>query len=288
MKNFPLLLFALSFLPICSAYEYPPPPVYPVAPSGPEFQKEAEAFVTARAVYMPDSEIKERLRKDSRDWEPALEKLIRESSVHGITVSAFAFAYSAYRGTAGDPKIVAATGEFFDRHVEEALVRYDKYSQEGKPTHPSVAGTFPSVSYEILKVGSAAHLTRVLDYLNSPADEKIRLIDRNTPQAVAAALRSYGDGTHVKAAENFAKRLRENGKADIAEDIDRSIQRIEKGGKQGDSSGIAASNIANEKNTGSPESQMEYTSPPWIIGSIIAGITLIFVIFKIIRRRSPR
>lgn len=276
--NLRFLSLVLSFLSICSAAEYPPPPVYPVASSGPEFEKEAEAFVIAKSVHLSGLENKEQFINDPRDWEPVLEKLIREPSVHGITVSNVAFGYTAYRGTAKNPEIVAATGEWFNRHVQEALKRYEKYSGEGNPTHPGVYGSMPNIIGGILKVGAPAHLTHVLDYLNSPADEKIRLIARNTPRDVAGALQTYGNENHIEAAEKFAQRLRGEGKGDIADDIARSVERIKKdaGRKQGTSTGRTgeSSNDASAPDGESTKSASKKPLWPWLAagGALLAAV----------------
>ena len=268
--------------------------IYPSSDDFAEFSQQAEQFIISRSQSgdglknINDRTDENLLKEDKRDWEAVLARMINDPDKYGIGTSGVAFDASVLRGTARNPEVVSASERLLVAHISAVEKSYEQFASQGNPRHPFMRKNFPSMVAQLLEVGAPEHLLSILAYLNSPSEERIGLIELKTPGYVASALRTYGDKRHVAEAAKFAKKLREAGKNDIADDISRSIKHIEKEGDKSDSSGAVAPNVADERKTDAGKSKIEGIASPWIIGSIVAGITLIFVIFKIVRRRSPR
>ncbi len=206
-----------------------------------EFEKQAEEYILRRASsgdglrQLDHPELDRQFKEDTRDWEKVLAKMIGSTNQYRTGVSGVAFDAAIFRGTATNPEIVAATTTLIDSHISATEIRYEQYSSRDQANHPGIIGGLAGIMARALKVGAPEHLLTILKYFNSEAEDKINLTSRYTPAEVVASLRSYGDERHVAEARKFATRLRNAGKDDLADDIARSLGRIEKEGERSQS-----------------------------------------------------
>ncbi|MBX3741885.1 MAG: hypothetical protein KF712_12885 [Akkermansiaceae bacterium] len=264
-------------------------PEYPTSDDPQEFSRQAEEFflqslklgrpfINTEGPQQPTP-----IKDDKRDWESVLARIIGDPAKYGFETSLIASNVTPFRGTSKDPRIVAARSLYWEARIREADERYEHYAAQGKPKYPLITSGLGSTIPWILRYGAPEHLFSVLDYFNSSADERNGLIfERATPREVADALRSYGDESHVEAAGKFAQKLRDVGRGDIADDIDRSIKRIRKDatGKQATSSGgTNGSSKASSASDGEVKgSANEKPLWPWLAagGALIAALVAYF------------
>jgi hypothetical protein len=85
----------------------------------------------------------------------------------------------------------------------------------------------------------------VLVYLNSVEESKIGVLDQYTSPYVAGILRKHGTSAHLEEAEKLVKLLEEKGMNDIADDIRRTLKRIERDdGNEGKRTDVRESDVS--------------------------------------------
>ena len=263
---------------------------YPTSDDPQEFSRQAEEFFIQRLklggplINPNGSEQPTPLKDDKRDWESVLARIHGDPAKYGFEMSQIALNIASLRGTAKDPKMIEATSRFWEARVREADERYEHYAAQGKPKYPLITSGLGSTVPRILRIGAAEHLSSVLAYFNSSADERNGLIfEKGTPREVAEALRNYGNESHVEAAKKFAQKLRDVGRDDLADDIGRSIKRIEKEGKRSEPNEKNAPQATDGKKSDVSASQKgEANHPkvlwPWLAatGALLAAAAAYF------------
>lgn len=251
---------------------------YPTSDDPEEFSRQAEEFLVQRlklgrpVINRDGPQQPTPLKDDKRDWESVLARIHGDPAKYGFDMSLITLNIASARGTAKDPKIVEAASRYWEARIHEADERYQYYAAQGNPTHPGVAGGLGSTIPRILMIGAPEHLSLVLDYFNSSADERNGLIfERGTLVHVAEALRNYGNESHVEAAKKFAQKLRDVSRDDLADDIGRSIKRIEKEGKRSEPNEKNAPQATDGKKSDASASQKGEANHPKVLWAWLAA-----------------
>ncbi len=267
-----IFIFISFFAPL-QAQKYPPPEA-----AGEEFALQAEDFIISRSrsghglrdVY--DRSAETALRADTRDWEAVLSTLIADPGKYGVGVSGMALDAAIFRGKSGEAEVLEASRKLLDASVRTAVDAVRKGPSENRPPDNVIRTGLAGRMYQLIDSGVPANLSMLLDYLNSPEEELIQLAETPIPKAIAIALRNYGTESHAIPAKEFAERLRSRGKAEPAEDIERTAQRLEHGGPGGrDASGSGATpETAGTRSASTAGSKERGPAALWLIPPAVA------------------
>jgi hypothetical protein len=206
----------------------------PQATEPEEFSQQVERLIADSiekgiAVISFESENRSKLiKEDHRDWESTLVKIIGDPDKYGIRSSRTAFGIAVFRETANQPEIVNASLRLFDAFVKRAVAEAEEAASRGEAPHYSITTDLGGFIPSFLRIGDPKILQAVLLYLNSDEERRIGVIHEFTPIYVATALRNYGKSLHLEEAGKLVTLLEEKGRIDIASDIRRTLERIEK------------------------------------------------------------
>ncbi|MBX3743569.1 MAG: hypothetical protein KF712_21465 [Akkermansiaceae bacterium] len=282
MKVFRIFQFLLIYTSVISSGVYSAT-IYPESEDPNEFSRQVEEFIIARSSSGGLRDVYDRtnenlLKEDKRDWEETFARMMRKPQDYGINRSFLAFEAARFRGKAKDARIVAALPPLLSACIQDAEERYSRYAAQGKSDYPLIRAGLAGFIPGALESGSPEILQSILDFMISPADQRINLTESKSTDHVVSALQEYGNPNHIEAATILSEKLREKGKADIADDIVRSVERIKKhaGRKQATSTGRTgeSSNDASTPDGEATKSASEKPLWPWIAagGALIAAL----------------
>jgi hypothetical protein len=284
MKTIVLLIFLTSLVVAADT-----PPVtrdrlkYPTTQDPQKFPEEVETFLAELdkqefSIIANESEfMRKRIRKDSRDWESALIPIIGSPEKYGPYLPDTALSIAVHReGYSQNSELASAAVKLFHYRKDRALKEHDAEQSSENDRGDGRSSMGGTIAEFIRRVRLPETLQEVLLYFNSEAEEKLNLIDSYIPNEVAESLRSYGDERHIEGAKKFALKLRDRGKSDIADDIDRSVERILKDSKRAQVTPpqeLPTAGMAKERNQPTAEEQNRLPLP-WIIGGVVALLAI--------------
>jgi hypothetical protein len=207
---------------------------FPQATEPEEFSQQVERLIAdsiEKGIPIFDIESENRsklIKEDHRDWESTLVKIIGDPDKYGLRASRSAFGIAVHRETANRPEIVDASLRLFDAFIKRTVAEVEEASSRGEAPHYSITGDIGGLTPSFLRIGDPKILQAVLLYLNSDEERRIGEIHEFTPINVATALRNYGKPMHLEEARKLVKLLEEKGRNDIADDIRRTLERIER------------------------------------------------------------
>lgn len=240
--------------------------VVPTADDAEEFGHEVERFVMAisesgEGFTNPYNRTREEMiKEDSRDWETALTRMIGDPDEYGLRASQGALEVARMRQTESRPEIVKAVIRLFHAHVAETMEKIAKTTAQGEEVPDHVNVPLSGFTTSILRLGNPEILQTVLVYMNSAEEKKIGVLDQYTSPYIVGILQKYGTASHLEEAGKLVTLLEEKGRDDIANDIRRTLKRIERdNGKEQNRKDV-------RKNNGSARATARESAPeakPW-------------------------
>lgn len=258
-----------------------------------EFSRQLESMIIdSVAKDLPILEFQgsrnELIENDSRNWEATLAKIVADPGKYGSSASRISLDLIKYRKKEPtSSEVTAAVIKLFQFEKNSALQKMDEYVSQGEAIdyYPrSIVGTFIS---HYLSIQSPELLQEVLSYFDSEEEARLGVINDDTAAVVVEAIRAYGDERHLDGARKFIERLRKVGKKDLANDIERSIERIEKdAARKASGNGDRGSSGPNPAKADAEEHSAEKENKaPWIV-TIIAGCIALIGAFIFFRRKG--
>lgn len=220
-------LFAL-FLAIPLFADSVPKKVYPTAAAPEEFDLQVEDLLRATVAIGDgfggpyDRELEDRTRRDDRNWERALARVIRDPGKYGFPLGEQAICVAELRRTQRNDMIVSAAEIYFDEIVKDAMKKHAEFQARGEKVPHHVSGTVIGMMSCLLRFDDPRILHVVLRHLAS--DEAMilgTLRERVLIKQIPEELRSYGDGSHRDVVMNLAKRLHDAGRGSEADGIEK-------------------------------------------------------------------
>jgi hypothetical protein len=284
IMHFPILIAA--FFPALMIFADARGVKFPDSQDPKVFSKQIESMINdsidteTSIISSSNPELSLLTKEDSRDWESTLSKIANHPDLYGTKKSMIALDIANHRGTLlKSPELIQAAINLFQIERDRSLQKMDEYLSNGEPIHYTAwANLAGFIAESLRKFHSPELLLEVLVYFSSDYEKKLGLINQYAPKHIAAALRDYGDARHIEQAAKFAQKLRDVGKGDIADDVERSIKRIMKDatGKQ-----AASTEGANgsPKDASAPDDEAKDSANgtplwPWLAagGALIAAL----------------
>lgn len=208
---------------------------FPTSEDPVKFGQEIEDFIVVHAeqgipIDGPENRKQEAaIAQDPKDWETTLARIIGNPDKYGSSASRTALGVAArLRKTAGRPEIVDASKVLFFHEVRSSLDKIQEIkSKGGEPGYMDAIHVHGFV-HRMLDVGSDQILQMVIEYANSESEDEIGILYEDAPGAIASALRQYGSAIHLEESRKLVNKLHEIGRGDFADDIRRTLNRIER------------------------------------------------------------
>lgn len=204
-----------------------PEKVYPTATLQEEFDLQVENLLRATVAIGDgfggpyDRELGDRTRRDDRNWERALARIIREPAKYGFPLGEQAICVAELRGTLRNEMIVSASEIYFDEIVTDAIKKHAEFQSLGESVPNHVSGKVNGMISRLLRFHDPRMLHVILRHLNSNEAVTLGTLDAFAIKQIPDELRSCGDASHRDEAINLANRLRDAGRGGEADGIER-------------------------------------------------------------------
>ena len=207
-----------------------PKKVYPTATEPEVFDSQVEDLLRATVAIGDgfggpyDRELEDRTRRDDRNWERALARIIRDPGKYGFPLGEQAICVAKLRGTQRNDMIASAAGVYFDEIVRDAMKKHAEFQDRGEKVPYNVPGKVKGMISSILSFDDPRTLHVILLHLTSDEAMTLGTLDAFAIKRIPDALRSCGGASHRDEAMNLAKRLRDAGHGSEADGIEKWAQ----------------------------------------------------------------
>lgn len=176
------------------------PKVYPSATEQMEFELQVESLLRATEARghgfggPDDRELENRVRKDARDWESALAKILNDYAKYGFHLGEEAISVVKIRGTFHNDEIVTSCGMFFEEVVKDEISKIAEFESRGEKV-PYWVGRVDSILSQLLDFHDPRILRMVLRHLGSNKALKMDRCNKVMLEEIPKELRACGDAT---------------------------------------------------------------------------------------------
>lgn len=218
------------FLTVPLVADTVPKKVYPTATEPEEFDSQVEELLRATVAIGDgfggpyDRELEDRTRRDERNWEQALARVIRDPGKYGFPLGEQAICVAELRGTRRNDMIVSAVEIYFDEVVKDAMKKDAEFQARGEKVPYNVPGKVIGMMSTLLRFDDPRILHVVLRHLTSDESLTLGTLDAFAIKRIPDALRSCGDTSHRDESLSLAKRLRDAGRGSEADGIEKWAQ----------------------------------------------------------------
>ncbi|WAC20942.1 hypothetical protein OVA24_06050 [Luteolibacter sp. SL250] len=280
------ILVYLSSLLVCLGQEpkLPEHVEFPASGDPVKFHQEVKDYIIYSSqvglnVDRNSSITRRKIEEDSRDWEAPLAEIIGDPRQYEMGATEVALLAATIRKDRNDPRITAAAIRLLQEAVGMSIERIDRQAIPRVISgSKSWVGT---LIRELVDLESPETLQAILIFLHSPEVDRLEILQQYTPKYIPPALQKFGDLRNAEEALKVAAKLESIGRVDVATDIKRAAERIQKetGRKQGPTGAAAGSS----KNTSAPDGEAKDSADgtplwPWLAagGALIAALAAYF------------